>query len=56
MVANVVDTMYFLRTEASVVRDTTKIASSCSSPVAPPALRVVPSDQCDGNQCCPGFD
>ena len=46
-------------TEASVVRYTTKIAncvSSCSSPVAPLALCVVPSDQRDGNQCCPGFD
>ena len=46
-------------TEASVVRHTTEIAncvSSCSAPVPSLALCVVPCDQCDGNQCCPGFD
>ena len=30
--------------------------SSCSSPVASPALCAVTSDQCDGYQCSPGFD
>ena len=42
-----------------MVRYTTLIAnyvSSCSSTVPSLALCAVPSDQCDDNQCCPGFD
>ena len=62
MVSNAVDTMCFFRSapNVKVVRISNKrgqmAVMSCSSPVASPTPCVVPSDQCDGNPCCPGFD